>query len=427
MAKQRVWKNYLVAALSSSVMMLSATTAFADSTELSLDDSIAMALQNNPSIKMAVKDQEKAGYGIDQAKAGKMPSLSLGTSGTHGDTTAGQVDDSFSTSLKLSMPLYTGGKLESTIDQAKINAESAQQGVVKAQEELRLDAANAYYTVLQSQNLVQVNEETVTSLEEHLKTVQAQYEVGTVAKADVLRSEVELANAKQNLTKAKNNYDVAVSSLNNIIGAPLATEHVYKDSLQYAPYDTSLDDSIAMALAKRPEIIQSQYNIAASKAGVEIAKSGNRPTVSMSGSQGWSGSDFPGDNKNWSVGVAANWNVFDSGLTNAQVKGAQAVLDKAEEQDAQTRSSIELEVRQNYSSMQEAKERIDTSQVAVNKAEEDLSIAKVKYGAGAGTNLDVIDAQVALTQAKTNYTQALYDYNVNKAKVIKAVALQAGN
>lgn len=427
MAKQRVWKNYLVAALSSSVMMLSAATAFADSTELSLDDSIAMALQNNPSIKMAVKDQEKAGYGIDQAKAGKMPSLSLGTAGTRGDSTAGQVGNSFSTSLKLSMPLYTGGKLESTIDQAKLNADSAQQGVVKAQEQLRLDAANAYYTVLQSQNLVQVNEETVTSLEEHLKTVQAQYEVGTVAKADVLRSEVELANAKQNLTKAKNNYDVAVSSLNNIIGAPLATEHVYKDSLQYASYDTSLDDSIAMALAKRPELIQSQYSIAASKAGVEIAKSGNRPTVSMSGSQGWSGSEFPGDNKNWSVGVAANWNVFDSGLTNAQIKSAQAALDKAEEQDAQTRSSVELEVRQNYSSMQEAKERIDTSQVAVNKAEEDLSIAKVKYGAGAGTNLDVIDAQVALTQAKTNYTQALYDYNVNKAKVTKAVALQSGN
>lgn len=427
MAKQRVWKNYLVAALSSSVIMLTAATAFADSTELSLDDSIAMALQNNPSIKMAVKDQEKAGYGIDQAKAGKMPSLSVGTAGTRGDSAAGQVGDSFSTSLKLSMPLYTGGKLESTIDQAKINADSAQQGVIKAQEQLRLDAATAYYTVLQSQNLVQVNKETVASLEEHLKTVQAQNEAGTVAKADVLRSEVELANAKQNLTKAQNNYDVAVSSLNNIIGAPLAAEHVYKDSLQYAAYDTSLDDSIAMALAKRPEIIQSQYNIAASKAGVEIAKSGNRPTVSMSGSQGWSGSDFPGDNKNWSVGVAANWNVFDSGLTNAQVKGAQAALDKAEEQDAQTRSSIELEVRQNYSSMQEAKERIDTSQVAVNKAEEDLSIAKVKYGAGAGTNLDVIDAQVALTQAKTNYTQALYDYNVNKAKVIKAVALQAGN
>lgn len=423
MAKQGVWKNYLVAALSCGFVMLTTATAFADSTELTLDDSIAMALKNNPSIQMALRDQEKAMFGIDEAKAGKLPSLSLGASGTRGDSGLIETGDSFNTSLKLSVPLYTGGKLEGTIDQAKLNANAAQQGVVKAEEQLRLDTTTAYYNVLQTNNLIKVNQETVDSLNEHLKNVQAQYEAGTVAKSDVLRSEVELANAQQNLIKAQNNYDVAVASLNNVIGTPMDTVYIYKDELSYAPYDQTLDDSIATALNKRPEIIQSRYSMEAAKSGVDVAESGKRPAVSLSGTQAWSGPDFPGDNENWSVGVTASWNVFDSGLTNAKIKQAQTAVDKASEQDRQTRSAIELEVREAYLSMQEAEKRIETAQVAVNKADEDLKIAKVKYSAGAGTNLDVMDAQVGLTQAQTNYTQALYDFNVNKAKLAKAVSL----
>jgi len=156
-------------------------------------------------------------------------------------------------------------------------------------------------------------------------------------------------------------------------------------------------------------------------AGVKAADSGRLPTISVSGSQGWNGNEFPGDNSNWSVGVSANWNFFDAGVTEAKIKSAQATLEKSREQDQQLRQNVELEVRQSYLSMKEAEQRIQTAQVAVDKAVEDVSIAQTKYNAGAGTNLDVIDAQLALTQAKTNYTQALYDYNVNKAKLEKAV------
>lgn len=420
MAK-RVWDKHFVATIGLGFTLLQTMTAFA-APEISLDDSVAMALKNNPSISMAVSDKEKATWGVKEAEASNGPSVSLSSSGTHGQNgPSSPVGDNFSSSVRLNWPVYTGGRAEAQIEQAKINADSAELGVMKAQQQLKLDTTTAYYNVLQASNMVKVNQQSVANLTEHLGHVQAQYEAGVIAKADVLRSEVELANAQQNLTKAQNNYDVAHAALNNIIGEPLDSQSVLKDELTYVQYDQSLDDSIQQAIKNRPELGQSENSIAAAKAGIKAADSGRLPTISVSGSQGWSGSDFPGDKSNWSVGVTANWNIFDMGLTKAKVKQAEAAADKASQMDGQTRDSIELEVRQAYLSMKEAEKRIDTSKVAVDKAVEDLKIAQTKYNAGAGTNLDVIDAQLAQTQANTNYTQALYDYNVNKAKLEKAI------
>jgi outer membrane protein TolC len=115
--------------------------------------------------------------------------------------------------------------------------------------------------------------------------------------------------------------------------------------------------------------------------------------------------------------------LFDTNLTLSKVKQAETEVAQATEKFRQTKDSVSLEVRQAYLSMKEAEKRIETSQVAVAKADEDFKIAQVRYSAGVGTNLDVIDAQLALAQAKTNYIQALYDYNTSKAKLDKAMGV----
>ncbi len=407
--------------LATGLLVFNTAMPFAAAAELSLDDSIVLALQNNPSIKMAIADKDKAAWGIKESEAGKMPNLSLSNSNNRSGGEGTSTGETFNTSFRVNWPLYTGGRTEGLIDQAKYNANIAAVGVAKVKEQVKLDTTTAYFSVLQNNKLVTVNQQTVTNLSEHLKNVQAQYEVGTIAKSDVLRSEVELANAQQNLTKAQNAYEVSVATFNNIIGLPLDSQNTMKDDLAFVQYDMSLEDSVQMAKEKRPEIIQSQDTINAAKAGIKVADSGKLPTVSASGTQGWSGSKFPGDNNNWTVGVSASWNIFDGGVTNAKIKEAQANMEKVNHSDQQTRTAVELEVRQAYLSMKEAEARIETSKVAVGKANEDLKASQAKYYAGVGTNLDVIDAQVALTQAETNATQAVYDYSVNKAKLQKAI------
>lgn len=406
------------------LVMLNASVAFAAPVELSLSDSVALALKNNPSIKMAQSDKDKSKWSVSEAQAGRMPTVSLGNSYSLKDHNPAGTDD-LSGSLRMNWQLYSGGRVEGQIDQAKRGVGVADLGVEKTKQQLKLDTTTAYFTILQTKNLVEVNQQSVSNLQEHLNSVQAKYDVGVVAKSDVLRAEVELANAQQNLIKAQNNYDLAVAGLLNTMTIDPGTELALTDTLSYNKYDKTLDDSL-QAAQTRPDVAQAEENVKISETAVKMAKSGKLPSVSLSASNGWNGSVLPGSgDDDWSVGLSASWSIFDAGSTSAKVKQADASLDKAKEQLVQVKNSAALEVRQNYLSMQEAEKRIDTNKVAVGKAEEDLVIAREKYNAGVGTNLDVIDAQLALTQAKTNEIQALFDYNVNVAKIDKAIGLKA--
>lgn len=406
------------------LVMLNASVAFAAPVELSLSDSVALALKNNPSIKMAQSDKDKSQWGVNEAQAGRLPTVSLGNSYSLKDHNPAGTDD-LSGSLRMNWQLYSGGRVEGQIDQAKRGVGVADLGVEKTKQQLKLDTTTAYFTILQTKNLVEVNQQSVSNLQEHLNSVQAKYDVGVVAKSDVLRAEVELANAQQNLIKAQNNYDLAVAGLLNTMTIDPGTELTLTDTLGYSKYDKTLDDSL-QAAQTRPDVAQAEENVKIAETAIKMAKSGKLPSVSLSASNGWNGSVLPGSgDDDWSVGLSASWSIFDAGSTNAKVKQADASLDKSQEQLVQVKNSAALEVRQNYLSMQEAEKRIDTNKVAVGKAEEDLVIAREKYNAGVGTNLDVIDAQLALTQAKTNEIQALFDYNVNVAKIDKAIGLKA--
>lgn len=425
MIKQAHWRKRLIVALTGGFLVLHTVAAFAAPVELSLEDSIAMALKNNPAIKIADADRKNAELGINVAKGGNLPSLQLIHSDSRGQTSpAFLVENSFGNTAKLSVNLYTGDKVESSVEKAKIGLKIADLTVDQSKQKIKLDATNGYFTILQAMNTVKVSQESVDQMEAHLKNVQAQYAVGTVAKSDVLRSEVELANNQQLLIKAKNSYELAVSNLNNVVGLPLDTEVKVKDQLKHEKYNLSLSDSIQYALIHRPEAIQADYSIESAKKGVKIAKSGNLPTVTASASKGWADNTFPGtESNNWSVGLTTTWTPFDSGVTNAGIKQADSVVGKAVEQAKQSKDSIQLEVRQAYLNMNEAEKRIETTQVAVEKADEDFKIAQVRYSAGVGTNIDVIDAQVALTQAKNNYIQAMYDFNTSKANLNKAMGV----
>ncbi len=255
--------------------------------------------------------------------------------------------------------------------------------------------------------------------------MQAQYDVGTVARSDVLRSEVALADAQQSLIKAQNNFDIAVANLNNVMGLSHGTDIRLKEDLKYIKLGITLDDGIKYALQNRPDVIQADANVKYYKEGVKVSRAGFLPSLSLSGSNNWNDDRFPGaQNSNWQVALTASLTLFDTQLTLSKVKEAEANVVKYDETARQTKDSAALEVRQAYLGIKEAEKRIETSKVAVDKAQEDFNIAQVRYNAGVGTNLDVIDAQLALAQAKTNYIQALYDYNTSKAKLDKAMGIE---
>ena len=428
-------KNVL--ALTAALSVLCSQSVFAATLELDLDETIQRALLTNPDIKIAESQRKEAKADYSAAKSARGISISLSHStGRNGYAdnrlnpiydNAGNligtsynksIGNSHSNSITASLPLFTGGELQGQIGQAKANYRSMLSAEEQAYNEMKETATTGYFNMLNAGNMKALRQESVDRLQAHLDNVVAQYNVGIVARADVLRSEVELANAKQDYITASNEYDVAEATLNNIIGTPLGTTLLLKDRLQYEPYDNDMAYCLAYSEQHRPELKQAEYGVDAAEAALVVARSGHMPKIYANASDNWggNGSNWPGDDdENWSVGVTASINVFDSGVTWSKIHAAQEALVQAKESQRQIKDAVELEVRTDYLSMREAEKRISTAQVAVASAEEDYHIAVVRYQAGVGTNIDVMDAQEALTQAKTNYYQALYNYNTSKA------------
>jgi outer membrane protein TolC len=257
------------------------------------------------------------------------------------------------------------------------------------------------------------------TLEEHLRNVSAQFRVGTVAKVDVLESQVELANAQQNLVNIQRQYDVAVAELNNYIGLPADTIIRPQDTLTYQKYDMKLGDCTKFALENRADAAMADYAVKRAESAKNSAKSGWRPSVSAGISKEIDTSSLfrHKTSDQWRAGVSASWNIFDGGITRAQVNQADAALIKAQEEAAQTREQIQLEVQSYYLQLHAAEKNIATTYASVSLAEENYKIAQVRYAAGVGTNLDVMDASRKLTEARSNYFTALYNYNTARASL----------
>lgn len=444
MSTHKLSKRLLV--LSAALTMALAQSAFAGETvQLNLDDAMQRAFQTNPTISIAgyQLDSARANYNAARQSRGVSISASHQTQrGGHNDNDVKKLNASgawtgeyykaignnHSNALTASLPIFTGGKLSGQIEQAKANYKYNEVGVQRTYNEMRSTVTNGYFNMLQADNLQKLNAESVTRLEDHLKNVQAQYDVGVVAKVDVLRSQVELANAKQTLIQAENSYQIAEANMNKIVGLPMDTNLQLDNLLVYTAYDRTMEDCLAYAAEHRPELMQAKYNVDAAKGALKVARSGHMPQVSASASQAWSSESWPGDdNGNWGVGVNVSLNVFDTGVTLSKIHGAEADLKKAEETYRDTVDSVNLDVRSNYLGLREAEKRINTTKLAVEQADEDYRIAQLRYMSGVGTNTDVLDAQVALTQAKTNYTQALYDYNTSKTDLETSIGVPMTN
>ncbi len=418
---ERINKNTSGIVLAASLLM--AQSAMAAGVELNLDKAVKMALDNNVKVHMAQAELRNAEAGRTQAKASRWGSISY----NHQFARSGSADvpnsikNNYNNGFSATLPLFNQS-LEGSISQAANNYKVANYGKDLALSTAMLEATNGYYTVLQATNSVTLARESVQRLTAHLKNAEAQYRVGVVAKVDVLRSKVELANAEQTLTKASNAYDLAVANLNNVIGLPLETQLHIKDGLGYQPYNYELDYCLAYAMANHAGVHQAGAGVKIAKAGVQIASASNTPSIAATATKGWGGKNFSGSKQeSWNVGVGLNMNVFDYGVTDAKTRAARANVDKAEMSYRQVADNIQLNVRNSYLSMKESEKRIGTAHTAVAMAEEDYRIAVLSYRAGVATNTDVMDAQVSLTNAKTNYVQALYDYNTAKTKLQDAM------
>ena len=405
--------------------MMTFSTGVVDAAEVlnvTLDETIQRALENNRIIKESVADREQAFWSLSEARRQTNPTLSWQLTGQKmggGYYRSYAYHRSFAHTGSINMPIYQGGRLAAGRKSARYALSSADLALENTMQTVKLQSTIYYFNVLQYRNLINVYEEEVVTLQEHLRNVNAQFRVGTVAKVDVLESQVELANAMQNLVNIQNTYDVSVAELNNYIGLPADTIIRPQDTLSYIRYDATLGDCTSYALENRADAAMADYAVKRAESAKKSAKAGWYPSVSASVSKGLTNENLINHKltDQWTAGISASWNIFDGGITRAQVNQADAALTRAKEEAAQTREQIQLEVQSAFLQLHAAEKNIGTTQAAVVLGEENYKIAQVRYAAGVGTNLDVMDASRKLTEARSNYFTALYNYNTAKASL----------
>ncbi len=409
--------------------------------DLNLPKTVQMALDYNRDIKNSQYALKKAEYTIDEARAGKAPVVDYTfntqrSRATDASLAASRskdaISNAFGNNLSVTIPLYTGGKVEGNIDVAKLGKTNAQEDILRVEQATKYSAIQGYYGLLAYQELQGVYHEAVDNLQGHLDNVQAQYNVGTKARVDVLSSDVSLANAKTTAITADNNVAVAESNLNNILGLPLETKLNLADhQLPFDTYNISLQEATDYAMKYRPEVLQAAIAVQQAERNIDIANAGNRPTVAITGGNNWADNTFPGidaNKRSWNIGAGVTYNFYDGGATKAKVNQAKQDLLVARETEQKTREAVQLEVKQAYLNIRSAAQKVEETQTVVDQARENYRIQNIRYQAGVGINLDVLDAQLSLNEAQVNHIQALYDYNVGIAKLeqVMGVDVESG-
>ena len=391
---------------------------------LALDETrtIDLALANNRTAKQTKWDYQAAKDTVSATAASKNPSISYSWQGSRSKGVNAMTGRNVTTktgshSFTISAPVFSP-EIDASIDASRYAREGTGAAYEEALQQAKYDAISGYYTLIMNRNLVDVAQQAVKDYQGHVTNVDAQYNVGLVASSDVLAAKTNLADSETNLVKAQNTANLAEASLNQVIAYPVQTSITTAErDLQYKPYNVTLEQAKAYAMLHRSALVKSAMAVKEAESALRKSKFGYLPTVGVEAGRGYADFDgyFGTSNKSWHIGAKASWSLWDGGATQNKVKVASDTLEKAKEANLAAVDSVLLSVQKAYLNLRSAEQTIQSTQTAVAQGQESFRIATLRYRAGVGTNLDVLDAEIKLTTARNNYVQALYNYNISIA------------
>ncbi|HEU5300371.1 MAG TPA: TolC family protein [bacterium] len=410
---------------------------------LGLAEAIAMALQQNQQLRVSAFEVAIARAQLAQARGAKAPQINGQASVTRTQeaqaTTIGFLahgelhtivippgsPNLYDARVTLQYPLYTGGALEAQIALAEANVRGAEATLERIKQQIVFAARQAYFQLQLAQSGLEVTERSVAQANENLRVARARVAAGASPRFDEVQADVALATALQSRVRARNAIAQSMQALAGVLNLPLTTPLRLTDAFTVRPVRETADALVARAVQARPELAELAARQAAAQAGIELARSGARPNLALQASGAYSntGGLFAGSSgsTSWSVTLAATLNLFDGGVTRERVREAELRLEQLRAIEAQQKQGVELEVRQAYINLQSAAEELAGADALIAQAQEALRIANVRFQSGVGTNLEVLNAQTAASQAEAGKVEALFNYNLARATLERAV------
>lgn len=414
-----------------------------------LHEAIITALQRNPDILRARQEIERTKGLYIELRAEALPRINAtgqytdtdphltrftGDGGTGLNPGFQTVDQNYTVRIQASQPIFSGGRIPSQIKSANFQQDAAYFAFRNTIDLVIATVRTQFYQVLLNRDLIDVQEESVQLLRSQLQDQQNRFEAGTVPRFNVLQAQVALSNQQPELITARNNYRIAQLQLARTIGLdfdplrPPGPPLICVGRLTFQPHRIPLASAIELAKERRPFLREQKANVLSSAAQVGVARSGFFPQVTATG-----GADFRSSpistriddtRSGYVIGAQASWAIWDWGETYGRVKQAKAVLEQAKITYDDAVRQIEIEVQEAYSNIVQSAELIRSQQENVQQAQEALRLASARLGAGAGTQLEVLNARVEVTRAQSTTLQALFTYNAAMAEFDRVTATE---
>lgn len=410
--------------------------------ELTIDECVQIALEQNPEIIRGEFTVRIAGKDVTIAMANFLPRVSSYLQYYHyekGRTSPRFIQgiyfpaqpenqlDQYSSGFSVNQTILDGGYSIFNYSQRRNLKKSAEYNFEDTKQTMILLVKERYYNLLASEKLLNVAEETLRSSNESYKRAQVLFEVGKAPKSDVLQAKVQLETDRLGLIRAQNDLSIARASLNHVLGFDVDQKIKVVDNLDVPEMEVTYEDAMGNAMTYHPSLVKRTYDIKASKAGIGMSVSEWLPSLYGFFSYSWSHEDFSEISHmfeadyNWYAGVQLSIPIFQGFSRVATMGKAKLTHRSNQEALAQGKRDVALEVKQAYFEVQQAKKQIAVAQDAVEAAEEGLRLNQEKYKLGAGTMLDLIVAQVSYASAQSNHIQGLYNYKYAIARLQKAM------
>ena len=407
-------------------------------TPLTLQDAVATALAQHPTIHIGEAAITAAQQRVRQREAGYLPrgaytytltrqqrpvSTAIGgvqIGGAPQQRSFSQIFNFHSTNVSFSQLLFDFGRTLDAIQAAHAEREASVADLETTRQSVIFNTKQAYYGLLSARHLQRVAEETVQQNQKQLEAAQARFEVGVAPRFDVTQAQVQVSNAELNLVTARNNVALGQETLRTAMGITEAVTFAPSETLTRQPLTVTDVDLLQQAYTSRPELrrVWAQHKAAAERVA-ELQKQ-YLPSLTGNAQYNWTGRDHPLQ-EGWSVGVVLSVPLFDSILTTAQLGEAQANAQRLVAQAEDLRQQVTLEVRRNWLDLRRAEESIRVSEQTEIQARENFALAEGRYQAGVGNIIEVTVAQTTLTSARANTIQALYSFKTAVAQLEKAV------
>ncbi|MEW6218058.1 MAG: TolC family protein [Thermodesulfobacteriota bacterium] len=323
----------------------------------------------------------------------------------------------FSYSLSLSQPVYRGEALVTTVDVRALEVDEARLNLGRTRQDVVRDVSAAYFELLRSGKVEAEAEQAVERLAAHVRDAQAFFDAGLIPKNDLLLSEVQLAQGRQDWARARLGTALARTRLNIFLLRPADQDLAVADILTYAPHNRTWEGVLALALERRAEIQAARVGVQRADKGITLADAPFRPAVTLSAQYLKQGdepfaSPYPsGPEEVKTVQASLEWHFWSWGQRDDARGQARQEWRQAEIAVDQIKDGVIVQVRQAFLALLEAEGNIGVTRKAIEQAEENYRLSQARYQAQLATSTEVLDAQTLLTQARTNYFNALYGYN----------------